>query len=253
MYNFTVTLSWIILLVIVMLYPKYSQNKRYMVLILLILLSKSIEVFGYISKGVIKTLMGDKEGYKYLARGVFVESLRFHHNFEALSKEHTIYLVNYPVTILEYALASVLPTPVCMVSSDRAKKLLSLAYEPDNYLVFDSSKKNNYEHLNELIRERIKKVSLYVYVDDMSKRISDDHVGTLRKGMFYIAKELGVNITPIAMDSIVTKGGIIVPQKFEVSVGETHKVEDPVKSMYEVRKFLLNEKKRFMNTKFESI
>jgi len=55
------------------------------------------------------------------------------------------------------------------------------------------------------------------------------------------------------MDSIVTKGGIIVPQKFEVSVGETHKVEDPVKSMYEVRKFLLNEKKRFMNTKFESI
>ncbi len=254
MYSFIPTFSWVIIGIVLSLRQKfYLYDRRYMLLILYILLRESAKICFYVITGVIGTLMGYKESYKSLAYGVFTRSMRFISNFDKLPTNPTIYLVNYPVTILEYALPSILPKPVCMVSSDRAKKLLSLAYEPENFLVFDSRKKNNYENLRELIRERIKKVSLYVYVDDMSKRINDNHIGTLRKGMFYIANELGITITPIAMDTIATRHGIIPPQKFEVKVGDTQEVDDPKLTMYNVRKFLLDEKRRFSETKFDFI
>lgn len=253
MYSFIPTFSWIVLISILAIRQRNSYKNRYVVLVLLLVLGKSIQVCSYILTGVSATVMGYKQGYKYLATGIFTRSMRFIHNFEKLPNNPTIYLVNYPVTVLEYALPSILPKPVCMVSSDRAKKLLSLAYEPENFLVFDSSKKNNYDNLKELIRERMKSISLYVYVDDMSKRIGDNHIGILRKGMFYIAKELGVTITPIAMDTIVTNMGIIPSQKFEVKVGETMKVDDPKAAIHKVRRFLLEEKRGFIQTKFTSI
>jgi hypothetical protein len=73
----------------------------------------------------------------------------------------------------------------------------------------------------------------------------------MRKGMFYIAKELGITITPLAIDSIHISYFTIFQQKYQLYVGQTQKVLNPTKSMRETRRFFIRQKANFSSNKYK--
>lgn len=185
----------------------------------------------------------NKKQYWTMIRNIVTNCAYFRHNFYKLPSHHTIFLVNYPITIMEYSAPVLLPKKICFLTSKRAKKFMDLVYEEEDYLLFDDSKGKNYELLRDNIREKIKDRSIYVYVEDIKSRYYDYDIGRMRKGMFHIAKEIGVTITPLAVDSLKLN------KKFEIRVGETQLVINPVESMKRVRSFLFDSKQDFRATK----
>ena len=62
-------------------------------------------------------------------------------------------------------------------------------------------------------------------------------ISKLRTGLFRIAKELNISITPISIDYINAVYGIIPNQNFRICVGETFKPTEIYNDIYKVRKF----------------
>ena len=162
------------------------------------------------------------------------------------------FLCNYPISVAEYLIPSLLPTDVCLLSSNRAEKALKLIYNPEDYMVFADKNKNSFDYLKQRIEEMIKTRSMFVYVENTDRRIHDFHVGKIRSGMFHIAKKIGATITPVAIDGIIVENGIIHKQNFQINVGETKLVEDPKIDLLNTRMFLLKNKRRFKKEKYES-
>jgi hypothetical protein len=180
-----------------------------------------------------------------MTNNIFHKCFDFKHNFNDLPLHNTIFLVSYPVTSLEYMIPNLIPKPLCIITSNRAEYLLKLVYEPREYLVYNDLQKNNYEYIYKEIEKRLIDTSMYVFVEDISSRPHDFGVGNMRKGMFYIARDLGITITPIAVDAIVIKNGTVQDQRFEIRVGKTSYVDDPISSMTDVKEFLSQSKRDF--------
>lgn len=243
-------IMWFVIIVITIFFPIQFQYKMILLLIYVIILHKLLRILYYAGTHVPRILAGNKELYRSLVSNIFSKCFTLRHNFNTIPSHPTIFLSTYPITVLEYAIPSLIPRQICFLTSRRAEKALKLVYGPEEYLVFNDSKGNNYEYLREEIRKRIQTTSMFVYVEDKTQRIHDFHVGNMRKGMFHIAKELGVTITPLAVDGIIIENGVIPEQKFEVLLGPTQKVTDPITTMLDVRKFLLENKRYFQKTKF---
>lgn len=245
-------ITWFVIIVITIFLPIQFQYKMILLLIYTVILHRLLRILYYACTHVPRILAGNKYSYLPMVSNIFSNCFTLRHNFKTIPLHPTIFLSTYPTTVLEYTIPRLIPTRLCFLTSRRAENVLKLVYDPEEYLVFNDSKSNNYEYLREKIRKRIQTISMFVYVEDKTQRLHDFHVGNMRKGMFYIAKELGITITPLAVDIMVIENGVIPEQKFEVLLGPTQKVTDPVTSMREVRKFLSHSKRHFQKTKFTS-
>jgi hypothetical protein len=209
---FNILVLWCLVFIILVVAPIQRKYKLVIAVLCLAMTRKMVRIISYIVLYVPRILNGKPKEYRTLVQSVFTKCFTLRHNFRQLPTKPTIFLANYPITILEYTIPSLLPLPVCFLTSQRAEKALKLVYSKEEYLVFNDGKKKNFEYLKECIQERVKTSSMYVYVEDQSQRIHDFHVGNMRKGMFYIAKELGVTITPIAIDGVLLQNGMIPDQ-----------------------------------------
>lgn len=241
---------WCLLIVVTILAPIRREYKLILFGLYAAINQRMWLVLIYLTPNLPGLIAGHTEEYRASVNRLFRGCFNLKHNFYQLPDHPTIFLASYPATPLEYMAPCLLPFPVCFLTSRRAEPLLRRVYKKEEYLVFNDSKRNNYAHLREEIKNRIGTMPMYVYVEDQSQRIHDFHVGNMRKGMFYIAKELGVTITPIAIDSVLLENGLIPAQKFEIRVGATQHVEDPLQAMLDVRQFLLRGKHDFKATKF---
>lgn len=165
-------------------------------------------------------------------------------NFNRLPKRNTILLVNYPAQRIEYMLQTIFPRRLCLVSSVRAKGFVSLIY-PEEQLILLSDGNGKFEKTKEMIKNKINDYTIFVYANDNNTRVGEYHVGKLRKGMFYIAKELGIPITPVAISHIEPVCGAILNQTIYIRVGATKQVFDPVQSIIDTRRFLQRNLNRF--------
>lgn len=184
--------------------------------------------------------LGNKEyGVLTTVPKVF-SNFNIYHNFEKLPSYNSIILANYPSERLGYLAHKLVPRKLCYVSSVRGKGILSTVYSEDEMILVNDSKKKNFEKIKEMIRDKIQRYSIFVYVNDNNTRLHDYHIGKLRKGMFYIAHELGIPITPITFSYINPVFGILTKKNYYIKVGETEKVTDPKQSMKKTHKFLQN-------------
>jgi len=165
-------------------------------------------------------------------------------NFNRLPKRNTILLVNYPAQRIEYMLQALFPRKLCLVSSGRSKSFVSLIY-PEEQLILLPDGNGKFEKTKEMIKNKINDYTIFVYINDNSTRVGEYHVGKLRKGIFYIAKELGITITPVAISHIEPVCGAILNQTIYIRVGATTQVFDPVQSIIDTRKFLQRNLNRF--------
>ena len=100
--------------------------------------------------------------------------------------------------------------------------------------------------LKEKIRKVIVNHNVFIYVNVHDSRLHDYNIGKMRSGIFYIAHELGIPITPIAFDLINPAiGGALQDQDYHIKVGDTSIVKDPVDSLIETKKFLQTSVREF--------
>ena len=185
--------------------------------------------------------------YKKTVNSIFRENFRFRHNFWRIPTEPTIFVATYPTSPIEYLAPALMPIPVCLIVSQRAKGVMSRVYS-ESECGYLPDGEDRYSMTKTKIKEKLKLMSVFMYVEDQSRRYGRN-VGRLRKGAFWIAKELGVTVTPVVLDNVVD-WGMIPQQKYEVHIGPTMRVSDPLSILIKVRTMMREKKTLFAKRKF---
>ena len=195
---------------------------------------KQLQILIYTILIIVLYLLGLKKGFKNMLCS-YIDACNPIHNFEKLPSFPTIYVANYPKSKLEYIFPAILPGKICYIASTKSSWIFSRIVEKDEYISVDQKAKNNFEYIKTNIQKQIKISSIFVYVQDQSNVRM-----TLRKGIFLIAHELNIPITPI------TIGDMNLGKNFQVHVGKTFLINNPELARKHVRTFFLKCKKMFI-------
>jgi hypothetical protein len=187
--------------------------------------------------------------YKRIVSEIFKEHFEFRHNFPSIPSTPTIFIATYPDSLVEYLSPALLPVPVYFIASTYAKPIMSRVYGDDECGYLPHGKKQLYQMTKTLISEKLTTMSVFLYVEDKSRRYGRE-VGGLRKGPFWIAKELGVTITPVVLDNVIESFGRIPRQRYEVYIGPTMHVHDPLSTLIDVRTMMRKKKASLKQSKF---
>ena len=153
----------------------------------------------------------------------------FSHNFSKLPKENTIILANHPHNLLDYVAFKMLPMKVAIVAGG-LHFLVSWTCNKDECILYNLYKKKNFDEIKEKIKEKIKEMPILMFVENHHKIPFNNNgrrIAKLRTGIFHIAHELNIPITPMVIDRIDSSFGIIHQQPFRMLIGPTFIVEDP--------------------------
>ena len=225
-----------------------------------IILLSLLSVMSYktilITRRLLEIVVGIARGnaqfiYKKMVNSIFRENFRFRHNFWRIPTEPTIFVATYPTSPIEYLAPALMPIPVCLIASQRAKGYMGRVYS-ESECGYLPDREDRYSMTKTKIKEKLKLMSVFMYVEDMSRSYGryGRNVGRLRKGAFWIAKELGVTVTPIVLDNVVD-WGMIPQQKYEVYIGPTMYVDDPLSTLIKVRTMMREKKTLFAANKFK--
>lgn len=245
--EFIITIS-----VIVFVMFKKFPDKKHRLLLLTLLLFVYRDSF-YICMQVLVWLSkiltnGDcrNTSTKFLTNNILVRKTDFINNFEnKIPNKNTIYVANYPWNEIEYLAQRLIPGNVCGVAFDSfVGRLIRLTGSEEDFIVLPYKKGSTYELLRDKIKSKIKTMSIFGYVENCHLRLTNNEIGLpLRSGLFEIAKELNITITPIFISHQEYKYGKISDRKtFRMEVGETYTVDDPVMIRRKVTSFLRAQK-----------
>ncbi len=187
--------------------------------------------------------------YKRIVSEIFREHFEFRHNFSSIPSTSTIFIATYPASLVEYLSPALLPVPVYFIASTYARPIMSRVYCDDECGYIPHGKKKRYQMTKMLIKEKLRTMSVFLYVEDKSRRYGRE-LGGLRKGVFWIAKELGATITPVVLDKVTESLGRIPDQRYEVYVGPTMYVHDPLSTLINVRTMMRKKKASLRKSKF---
>ena len=167
-----------------------------------------------------------------MCRNLFVNHTEFKHNLGDIPKHPTIWILNYPQkNWIEYYTQSLLPQNYVFVANNRFGKILTQYYGVDRIYTINFSKPENYDILKSQIKTILSRgINVCMYFDTkVDYKGIKKHKYTLqtpRKGIFNIARELNVEITPIVMDHLYISAGIIPPQNYQIYVGKSLKINN---------------------------
>jgi hypothetical protein len=187
-----------------------------------------------------------------LVTEIFNSNFRFKHNFENIPKHTTIFVANYISDRYENISCITLPIHVCPVMADLFVSKLKFDKILTHVITRKNSSKNNYEEIKNKMKTTLdKNISIFVYIEKESSAIGNP-IGIIRSGMFSIAKELNISITPVCFDHIeYNKLGIIYKQNYRIHVGDTFYVTDIKKDIHKTRVFLRDKLTEFKKTKYD--
>lgn len=197
------------------------------------------------------TYSGDKD----VRRGVtklFKDCFNLRTNFDQLSSNPTIFVVNYPYSVWDYVTVSMIPHDIAYVMSDSWITRQTWARVMNDAVFRKKKNGNSYDDVKRQIEEKMNNgKSILAYVTTKEFKNEDwTYIGRVRTGMFRIAKDLGVSITPVAIDTVHSINGVICNQNFRMHSGEPITVDDPVSAARKVRKFFVRQLRDFSDTKF---
>jgi hypothetical protein len=161
-------------------------------------------------------------------------------NFENIPKHNTIFVVNYPKLFYDCLATMLIPKDIAIIMVNRwdtKNTWGNFLFKP-----IYKEEKNSYEYIKKQISKQIQKTSVLAYV--MKPRSL-----TFRTGIFRIAKELNLTVTPIVMDTIKIENCQIIKQNFQIYIGDSFLVNDIDKDICQVKKLFKKKIKIFRDTK----
>jgi len=169
-------------------------------------------------------------------------------DFKNIPNCNTIFVINYPKIYYESFAILLLPKDLTIAMQD---KLLCKLF-CDNFLYKPVYRKKkygkSYKDVKRQIKNRLKEnISVAGLVSTEDTKLS-----RIRTGLFRIAKELNVPVTPVVIDTIdVSPDFRIVKQNFQIYVGESFYAGDNVyNDTYRVRKLFKEKLQLFKDTKY---
>ena len=241
MYYFTCILIWLAILYLIL---QTKPNFRYPLLIIFICVTRSLLQFiSYLSICIVSNYLNTslKVGSVYFSQMFFNNCVHLVSNFEMIPKHNTIFVANYPTTVVEYICFKLIPVDVAIIVANGFIGSWTLCFCKTGQFIKLTSGKNNFDNLLKDVKEKIKNMSIFVYVEDQTKKkqIGNKSIAyPLRKGIFEIACQLGLTVTPIFIDRVHIKNGLIEKRNFNISVGNTLKVKDAKDTAIQTYKFL---------------
>ena len=194
--------------------------------------------------GILLVILGQKfKTYRILCLGLYKLGLNLKMNIENIPSNPTIYLANYPCNYIEYLVHGLFCDKFCLVVYGPAIKVLKHIYGEEHLIAVE---KGHFDKVQNEIESKIKDgYSIFSYIErDYYNRKGDFELCDLRTGMFSIAKNIDVNITPVCIDHIDHFYGITDGSVFKIKIGDTFKVTDPIKALNITKEFLSKELKR---------
>ena len=227
------------------------KSIRYIIFAILLLYRRNIQFFFDFACTLYKVHKipnkTDNHITRVLVSDLFHRNFRIIHNFHKIPKKQTIFLSNYVKDRVENLACMLLPVDICPMVA----KWLSFL---QNFItpVIIRGELKQYDIMKEKIKEMHGKgYYVFVYIEKWCSSITDERLGSIRNGIFNIAKELDITVTPIAFDRVLyNKYAILEKQNYQICVGDTFKIDDLNDCKYKTRRFLGNRIKYFTQTKF---
>ncbi len=159
--------------------------------------------------------------YRFTAR--FMYSCSFENQ-----NQPTIYIANYPSDLLEYLIPGLFASKTALVINNAS--IFIPIFMPDRAIVVDMENPDNYLKILENVKNKIKNgFNIFSYVEKKYyKRKHKYHLTKFRTGMFRIAHELGIPITPVVATHFEPTCGIDF-NKSEIKVLEPFLVPKNIK------------------------
>ena len=178
---------------------------------------------------------------------MFNQVFDFKHNFYKLPDKPTIYVCNYVYDRLEHLSWLLIPKSVYCIMNYKIERLFKRIVK---HIIKRNGGLNTFQDIKTQIKEKLDtNFSILVYVTTPKEKVGE--ISRLRTGMFRIAKELNRTITPIAIDYIhYDHFGSIPYQRYEIRVGDSFYVDDPLVDSLRTRKFFKDSLEEFKNNKF---
>ena len=184
-----------------------------------------------------------------VVKPIYIKYFNFVTNFEKLPSKPSIIVCNYCNDRVENLTCILLPKDLAIMMRDQVRntmkfdKILKWRIETKENGSFENTKKQIQKHVS-------KGRYIFTYVTKHPKYMFN-YISKVRSGVFYIAKELNIPITLLAIDYIDTKFGTIPYQNFRIHVGDTFYIQEPKESIYKCKKFFKNTLTEFINTKYK--
>ena len=201
-------------------------------LICVILLQKNLII-------LIPVLSLYRKPYKQIGYDLFsCLGQKMKHNFHELPTKHSILVLNYPNDIFEYFANGMIPKKTCFVVSKSVKIFMNMIGKGNSSIYVDLSRKKNLKLVQSKVKEKIKSYFILSYVESTKK--DKTGFGRIRKGMFVIAKNLNIPITPICIDKLTHTLGIPNEKVFNIIVGKTRHVKNVSQCVEDIESFYRN-------------
>ena len=210
------------------------KTKMIIISIMCILYSNSIRLISHFFKIFQMAFKRKHKELFPLIRNMLYSNFNVIENFKDLPSQNSIILCNYPSDAIQYFYQWLIPKDICLISIVFLKNIVPMFYE-DSILL---DRGGSYEWLKKKIKEKIKKRYIFCYFNDPSYRIDTEEICTVRKGIFFIAKELNIPITQMGASQI-KHNFFMFPEKqtITIKIGETKYVENPYQEISDITKF----------------
>ena len=174
--------------------------------------------------------------------------IRIISNFEKFPDHPTMILANYCRDRVENVVCIIIPRKISVLMGS-AFKNVNMSGIISNPIYINASGKGNTSYISEEIRKTINDGNdIFAYINTIPSYF--DYIGALRSGMFRIAIEHNISITPITFDVIDTTLGFIPKQNYFIRVGDTFYPQTIENSKYRVTKFFRESLRQFKQYKY---
>jgi hypothetical protein len=233
-----VELYWVLLMIVVTIICIRTKNtrKKLVMPVLALLVFFPPFIFIILTFGILLT--GKKELHRANVKTLFRNYLRPKFLGYNLPSHPTIIIANYPSTYIEYLANYLLSNNICMLlykGSVIQSKITKYFYEEDQILFVGRGSK--FAETQEKVKAKIARgYTVLVYAEKkFYQRRTKYDISTLHSGIFSIARNISVPITPVVFDHIDHTLGIVSNDDYKIYVDRTRDVKDAVQSMDEVR------------------
>lgn len=169
-------------------------------------------------------------------------------DFTKFPSTPSILVCNYCYDRMENIACILFPANLAIMMRDSLKRTTGL-HHIVKWPIFTTAK-GNYENSKKEVNEHMRAGRyIFAYVTKYSS-LKWEYI-TIRSGMFKIAKELGVPVTPVCIDYVDTKFGAITYQNFHMDVGDTFMVQDVGESMQQTKRYFKETMIKFKQGKYK--
>lgn len=159
----------------------------------------------------------------------------------------SIIMLNYPSSIFEYQVFHLLSNKIALVCRNKALAMANLTMRGIPIILSDNKEDGNFERVSKEVKDFIDRgYNIVMYPESGWEKLESSYsLAKLRSGFFRFSNINSIPITPVCVDRIqLTPTGIVLDNKFTITVGDTFIVENIEKEMEKVKKFFVRNLRR---------